>query len=164
MDYSFQKGLTLDSISSKLFQSNVSWIAPLEHLTYPKFKPILKACSALGFECAFKSTRRGREISIFHQLLLNLVALRYGGKEEAKNQLGGINDPSKSSLLTFIKKLLLSIEPIWYLKKQLTFVIKVGESKDGFWWWHEPKCVQNFSLKTCIAPSKHYFFQPPILS
>lgn len=56
------------------------------------------------------------------------------------------------------------IEPIWYLKKQLTFVIKVGESKDGFWWWHEPKCVQNFSLKTCIAPSKHYFFQPPTLS
>ena len=55
------------------------------------------------------------------------------------------------------------IEPIWYLKKQLTFVIRVGESKDGFWWWHEPKYVQNFSLKTCIAPSKHYFFQPPTL-
>jgi len=103
------EGPNLDSLSSKLFQSHVSWIAPLEHLTYPKFKPILKACSTLGFECVFKSTRRGRGISMFHQLLLNLVALRYGGKEDAKAQLGGINDASKSALLTFIKKLLLSI-------------------------------------------------------
>jgi hypothetical protein len=38
---------------------------------------------------------------------------------------------SKLSSTNFCRTL--SIEPIWYLKKQLTFVIKVGESKDGFW-------------------------------
>jgi plasmid maintenance system antidote protein VapI len=44
-----------------------------------------------------------------------------------------ITNPHAGEILRYEFLEELNIEPIWYLKKQLTYVIKVGESKDGFW-------------------------------
>jgi SAM-dependent methyltransferase len=101
------EGPNLDSISSRLFGQNVSWVAPPEHVSYPKFKPILMANSNIGFECVHVSTRRGRGISLFHQSLLNIVAAFYGGKDNAKSTLGGINETASNKKVNLAKQLAL---------------------------------------------------------
>jgi len=101
------EGPNLDSISSKLFGQNVSWVAPPEHVSFPNFRSLVIAGEKLGFKCIYKSTRRGRGISIFHQALLNSVGLFFGGKENAKNNLGGINDNASNPNINKLKKFVL---------------------------------------------------------
>lgn len=103
------EGPNLDSISSRIFGHNVSWVAPPEHVTYPKFKPLLMANYNIGFECVHVSTRRGRGISLFHQFLLNIVAAFYGGKENAKSMLGGINETASDKKMNLVKQLALQM-------------------------------------------------------
>ena len=98
------EGPNLDSIGSKLFGQNVSWVSPPEHVSFPNFKSLIIGGEKLGFKCIYKSTRRGRGISIFHQALLNIVGLIFGGKEKAKNNLGGINDNASNTSVNKLKK------------------------------------------------------------
>ncbi|MEH2402628.1 class I SAM-dependent methyltransferase [Nostoc sp.] len=98
------EGPNLDSISSQLFGKNVSWISPPDHISFPNFKSLILAGEKLGFICIYKSSRRGRGISIFHQALLNSVGLIFGGKERAKVALGGINENAHSQGLSNVKR------------------------------------------------------------
>jgi 2-polyprenyl-3-methyl-5-hydroxy-6-metoxy-1,4-benzoquinol methylase len=98
------EGPNLDSISSRVFGKNVSWVAPPEHVSFPTFKSLTVAGENAGFTCIHKSTRRGRGISIFHQALLNTVGLFFGGKEKAKERLGGINENASTQSLSLAKR------------------------------------------------------------
>lgn len=98
------EGPNLDSISSRLFGKNVSWVSPPDHVSFPTFKSMILAGENAGFTCVHKRTRRGRGISVFHQALLNSVGLFFGGKEKAKENLGGINENVPSQRLSIAKK------------------------------------------------------------
>lgn len=98
------EGPNLNSISSRLFGKNVSWVSPPDHVSFPTFKSLIIAGKNAGFTCVHKSTRRGRGISIFHQALLNSVGVFFGGKEKAKESLGGINENTPSQGLSWMKR------------------------------------------------------------
>ncbi|MFH1066819.1 MAG: class I SAM-dependent methyltransferase [bacterium] len=122
------EGPSLSSISSCIFQSHVSWVSPPDHVNFPKIHPLVCAMEKLGFETLYRTTRRGRGISVFHQMLLWGVALVMGGKENAKSHLGGVNDPSPRCGLNVLKKMALGAacsldwltRPVsWILSKML---------------------------------------------
>jgi SAM-dependent methyltransferase len=104
----FLEGPNLDSISSRLFNENVSWVSPPDHVSFPNFRSLLIAGEELGFTCVYKTSRRGRGISVFHQALLNTIGIFFGSKEKAKENLGGINEKANSQLLTLTKKVALN--------------------------------------------------------
>ncbi|MDZ8225840.1 MULTISPECIES: class I SAM-dependent methyltransferase [unclassified Nostoc] len=97
------EGPNLDSISSRLFGKNVSWVSPPDHISFPNFRSLIMACEKLGLTCIYQNSRRGRGISVFHQALLNTVSLIFGGKERAKVNLGGINEKAPSQGLSSLK-------------------------------------------------------------